>query len=250
MSSNSVTSTPVKKCSTSSSSSPMLLPPNLGFWRSIRTSFEKMVGGVCYTSVLFSKMSSLTCSLSPSISFCTSSTCSIASCCSFSEVSSAPLRLELSCFLLTSAAAPKWCCFQGWARGGERVGERREGEGAERRLPFTPHARALAGARSVRPPPSGALSLNTLSLPRARERCLRGLTTKERLGRRAGLARVPTFGGESVAASGGPAARLSHSGSALQLDAPSPRADSSTSSSLRGQNYNSYCFLNFYLFFN
>ena len=30
-------------------------PKNLGFWRSILTSSEKMVGGVCYISVLLSK---------------------------------------------------------------------------------------------------------------------------------------------------------------------------------------------------
>jgi len=90
-----------------------------------------------------------------------------------------------------------------------------------------------AGARSVRPPPSGALSLNTLSLPRARERCLRGLTTRERLGRRAGLARRA---GRRL----GSLTQAPCSSSMLHLPEATPPPPPP----------HFYCFLNFYLFFN
>ena len=132
----------------------------------------------------------------------------------------------------------------GVGRGRGEKGRQRAGQP----LPFTPHAWALASAGSVRPPPSGALSLTLCPSPWLSSAALEAW----RRGR--GWGGVPawpwlrlTYGGERVAASGGQAARLPPSGSALQLDAPSPGADSSsTSSSRRGQNYDSYCFLNFY----
>ena len=99
--------------------------------------------------------------------------------CSSPEVSSAPSWLELSSFLLTLAAGADMVLLRG--RGGSGEGERREGEGGGQRLPLTPHARALA--RSGRLLPALARSL---SLPLARARCPRGLTTREGLGLRAG----------------------------------------------------------------
>ena len=202
-----------------------------------------MVGGVCYISVLLSKISSLACSLSL-FHFVLHQHVQLLLAVLFLRFRRPPRGWSWAAFYWHWPQAPTWCCF----RGGAGTGREGKAKGpGSRFLSRHTRGRSRALALSGRPLPA---HFRSLSVPPPGSRALPSRPDDEG---EAGAACRPGPGsdwlteGRGWRRRGGQAARLPPSGSALQLDAPSPGADSSsTSSSRRGQNYDSYCFLNFY----